>query len=372
MKQNDYTVSIRKINGNLDKALKMAFADLGGLEKHISKGDRVILKPNINGSECVTSLSAVEGVINILLENSISDIAIAESTFGDAKNTAFFFRQNGYTGLAEKYGIELINLNESETVEIDVKNPLVKKTLKIAKEVYEADKIINLPVMKVHYATGITLCLKNLKGILVGPEKRTFHDLGLNEGIADLNRMIRPALNIVDCTTCMERMGPKGGDLLELDAIIMGTDPGITDFIGMKMMGYELKDVKHLEMYLEENRIDYHDIEVSGTDIDQVKKVFKKVDLSAVWKQNPDIQNTDACSACENALMISMMCADNPDLSGKKIYLGSRTADRDFSKKAIAFGRCCIEQMKDADYKIHGCPPYPFELGKQLQGNGNR
>ncbi|NOZ63609.1 MAG: DUF362 domain-containing protein, partial [Caldiserica bacterium] len=32
----------------------------------------------------------------------------------------------------------------------------------IARDALEADKIINIPVMKVHYATGITLCLQKV------------------------------------------------------------------------------------------------------------------------------------------------------------------------------------------------------------------
>jgi len=59
---------------------------------------------------------------------------------------------------------------------------VVLEKLRIAREVYEADRITNLPNMKVHYATGITLALKNLKGLLVGNEKRHFHEVGLDKG----------------------------------------------------------------------------------------------------------------------------------------------------------------------------------------------
>jgi uncharacterized Fe-S center protein len=77
--------------------------------------------------------------------------------------------------------------NRSEAVEVEVKDPLVLAKVNIAKEVFEADRIINIPVMKVHYATGITLALKNLKGLLVRDEKRRFHEIGLDKAIVDLN-----------------------------------------------------------------------------------------------------------------------------------------------------------------------------------------
>lgn len=368
MKKEKKRVSIQKVDENIKTSIGKALIDLGGINQYIGKTDRVLLKPNINGTECITNKDVVESVIEILLDNGILNIAIAESTFGDAKNTEYCFRQNGYNELAEKYDIELINLNESEIIEIEVQKPIVKKTLKIAKEIYEADKIINIPVMKVHYATGITLCLKNLKGILVGSEKRTFHDVGLNEGILDLNRMIKPTLNIIDATTCMERMGPRGGDLLQLDSIIAGVNSGITDYVGMLVMGYELDEVKHLKMFIEENEIDIDDIQIIGTPIDEIKRSFKKVNLSNIENMNLDIESLDACSSCENAFLLSVSCAENINLKNKKIFLGSKQTNNENTseKETVAFGKCAIKNMQNADYKIYGCPPYPFELGRQL------
>ena len=104
----------------------------------------------------------------------------------------------------------------------------------IAKEIDEIDKLINLPIMKVHYATGITLALKNLKGILVRDDKRNFHALGLDECIVDLNNTIKPHINILDCITCMERMGPRGGDLVNLGLILAGKESGAVDYVGSR------------------------------------------------------------------------------------------------------------------------------------------
>ncbi|MBN1649227.1 MAG: DUF362 domain-containing protein [Spirochaetales bacterium] len=366
MNKADYTVSVRKIKTGIKETLQQSFYDIGGPGKYIWPGARVLLKPNINGTECITNPEVVAAVIEILRDNSAGEIMIAESTFGDAKNTAFCFKQNGYTELAEKYGVKLANLNESEITEIKVDNPLVKDTLKVAREIAEADFLINLPVMKVHYATGITLCLKNLKGVLVGPEKRTFHDLGLNEGINDLNRMIRPTLNIVDCTSCMERMGPKGGDIFRMDLIIAGANPGLTDYAGMKVMGYELDEVRHLKMYLEEHGLDPEKIIITGEDINTVKHDFARVTMQYPGGVKPDCISREACSSCENALLLSLMLAEDIDFSDKCFYLGSGVSRSDNGKAAIAFGKCAIKRLQDAEYRIAGCPPYPFEMKKQL------
>ena len=91
--------------------------------------------------------------------------------------------------------------------------------------------------MKVHYATGITLALKNMKGLLVGGAKRRCHEAGLDKAIVDLNNTldkaivdlnntIRPHLNVVDAISCMERMGPRGGDIVRMDLVMAGGDSG--------------------------------------------------------------------------------------------------------------------------------------------------
>ncbi|MFC1533320.1 DUF362 domain-containing protein [Thermodesulfobacteriota bacterium] len=362
-------VSIRKISTSIKAAIEQSLIDVGGIDHIIGTNDRVLLKPNVNGNECVTNIRLVEALIEILYDNSIKNIAIAESTFGSDKTTHNYFRQNGYFELSKKWDVEIINLNASEVVEIPVGAPLVKKNLRIAKEVFEADKLINLPVMKVHYATGITLCLKNLKGLLVGEEKRTFHEIGLNKAIVDLNRTIKPDLNIVDCTRCMERMGPRGGDIIDMDLILAGVQGAYVDYVGMQIMGYTLPEVGHLEQYRESEDVDFEKVKTIGNTIESVKYDFKKVNLQGMIGKKLNIRNNDACSSCMNALILSIMSAQELDFSDKIFYLGSKFTGIEDTYKKVAFGKCCIDSLEGVDYTIPGCPPYPFELKKRL-GNG--
>jgi uncharacterized protein (DUF362 family) len=361
-------VSIRKIKSSIKDSLELALKDIGGIETIMKPTDRVMLKPNINGDECVTNIKLVDSLIELLKEHSINNIVIAESTFGNAQVTNHCFKVNGYFDLAKKHNIELINLNSSEVIEKEVTNPQIISNLKIAKEVFEVDKIINLPVMKVHYATGITLCLKNLKGLLVGDEKRHFHDIGLDKAIVDLNSVIKPDLNIVDCTDCMERMGPKGGDIVKLNTILVGIESASVDYIGMKIMNYSLDEVNHLKLFIESNMIDISNIQTLGNSIEEVMYKFKKADLNNIFDKKKNIINHDACSSCMNALILSLQLAGEINLDNKTIYLGSKFNQCDYNEtKRVAFGKCCIKNLKDFDYKVIGCPPYPFELKKIIE-----
>lgn len=364
-------VSIVKINREMGPALERALDLIGGIGEFIRPQEFVMLKPNINGTEGVTSIELVENVIRLLKDFGTRKIVLAEATFGNERMTDMFFARTGYTELARKYDIPLINLNRSEAVEVKVKKPLILETVKIAGEVFEADSIVNIPVMKVHYATGITLALKNLKGLLVRDEKRRFHEAGLDRAIVDLNSIVKPALNIIDCSRCMERMGPRGGDMVDLDLLIAGGDRAETDYAGCLVMQHSLEEAKHIQLYIEHNGIDATKTEILGERIEDISYPFKKARMHCAIPKGFFVHDIDACSSCMNALLLSFELYGQEPPRETHVYLGTKT-DKTPATGAcrVAFGNCCGEGA-GCDIRIKGCPPYPFDLKNKLE-NLNR
>jgi uncharacterized protein (DUF362 family) len=361
-------VSIVKTSEGIASALLRALDLIGGLERYIRRQDTVMLKPNLNGTEGVTNLALVESLIRFVSDFGARKIIIAESTFGNERMTDMCFAKTGYTEMARRHGVDLINLNRSETVEVPVKRPHVLDKLRIAKEVLETDSIINVPVMKVHYATAITLFLKNLKGFLVLGEKRHFHEIGLDEAIVDLNNTIQPNLNILDCIQAMERMGPRGGDLVDLNLLIAGGSGAETDYVGCRVMEHALEEVKHLQLYIQDNKIDLSQIEVLGESIDRVKYPFQKAKMSGAVPQGFSVHDINACSSCMNALLLSFQFLEKPVSQAWHVYVGRKidpTALSDGGR--IAFGNCCDQSVK-YDRVVRGCPPYPYDLKRLLEG----
>ncbi|MBN1411388.1 MAG: DUF362 domain-containing protein [Spirochaetales bacterium] len=189
-------VSIVKIQKSITEALSSAIELAGGLRNFVSPGDSVMLKPNLNGVEGTTDIRLCEALIRYLRDWGVKRLAIGESSFGNAALTDKFFKRTGYADLAQKYGIVLFNLNNSSTVGIEVKHPFLLEKVRVAKEVLEFDKIINIPVMKVHYATGVTLALKNLKGLLVGNDKKHFHEIGHLSLYKETNNIDESRINV--------------------------------------------------------------------------------------------------------------------------------------------------------------------------------
>jgi uncharacterized protein (DUF362 family) len=355
-------VSLVRHQGNVKDSLSRALDLIGGLGRYVSPNDRVLLKPNLNDAKGYTNITLTESLIQMLLDLRAKPF-MAESTFGDAKMTNTLFRQTGYSDLATKYGIDFFNLNQSQFVAVKVPHPLVIENIRIAKEVFEADKIINLPGIKVHYATGISLCLKNLKGLLVGDQKRQFHDIGLDDAIVDLNNCIHPHLNIVDALTGMERMGPRGGDLFDLNLVLAGDNAAEVDYIGMLLMDYTLDEVRHLKRYLELNRVALSQIEIVGERLEEVRRPFKKVNLDIIPSQFT-VHEHGACSSCMNAFLLSCRMLDPSQTQTYQVYIGTHRPESHGTDQAIAFGNCC--PIENLDVVVKGCPPYPFALKERI------
>ena len=362
-------VSLVKTNEGVKESLCKAIDLVGGLNHFVLKSDRVLLKPNLNGLEGYTNKDLVEALIQLLIDFSVKKIFMAEATFGSAQMTDMFFEKTGFAELARKYNLELINLNKSQPIEVKVKNPLLMEKLRIAKEIFEADKIINLPNMKVHYATGITLALKNLKGILVGDEKKRFHEMGLEKAIVDLNNTIEPHLNIVDCISCMEGMGPRGGDLVELNLIMAGASSVEVDYIGSRIMGYDVSEVRHLDYSIESKGIDVSMIEIVGERVEDVSYPFKKVSLERVIPAEFKVHDRNSCSSCMNAFLLSCQLLEQHRPENINVYMGELVElDAASNDLKIAFGNCCPRDI-GFDMRINGCPPYPFALRDRLKAN---
>lgn len=272
-------VSIVRTTDRLKDNLNKSISLIGGLGSFVGRGDSIMLKPNLNDTDLVTNIDLTKALIELLKDFGVKKLSMGESTFGTAGMTDKLFKHSGYFDLAQKHDIELINFNSSEIKKVKVKNPLITETLNIAKEIMDVDSIINLPVMKVHYATGVTLTMKNLKGILVLEEKKHFHDIGLHRAIVDLNNTIKPTLNIIDGTFGMETMGPKGGEVFELGLLVSGKNSMETDYVASSIMGYSLSEVEHLKICGEMNYVDFDAIDVLGESIENVKHPFKKVNL---------------------------------------------------------------------------------------------
>jgi uncharacterized protein (DUF362 family) len=214
-------------NGRTDQLVKAAVDALGGIGQFVKPGDKVLVKPNVSfaaNAECgaTTDIGIVKQVVQLCLDAGAEKIMILDYPL---QNAELCVEKSGIKGaVIDGNKVSLLMLGkERQFADIDIPRGRELKTTKIAKELQKSDKLINLPVAKSHSATGVSLGMKNLMGLVW--DRSVFHRMNIHQAIADLATVIKPDLTIIDATRVLTSGGPGGpGKTVVLNKVIAGTD----------------------------------------------------------------------------------------------------------------------------------------------------
>lgn len=283
-------VVIRAKEGKIEERVNKLFSLAGGVDRFVRRGEKVLIKPNFLNSKpsstgCTTSLELLEAILKIVVRQGATPV-IAEST-PVSFDTMKVFKRLRVDRLAEKYNARLVDMNKYKARKVKLKNSLVLKEVLVSEIVFECDKLINLPVMKTHTQTTITLGMKNLMGCLPGNEKSKLHLAGISQGIVDICTVIKPDFTIIDGIIGMEGAGPSNGKPKRMNLLIGSEDLVACEFVGARIMGFEPLSIRHISLAKEKLRscrgggrsgfskyFDEADIEVIGEKISKVKNKF--------------------------------------------------------------------------------------------------
>ena len=211
---------------------------LGGMERFVSRGNRVLIKPNIGWDRRVeqaanTHPEVVKALAEMCLEAGSREILILDRTCNDARRC---YRTSGILDMVKGIsnpGVSLEYVNENRFRKTNIPRGVVVRQWPLYDEALKADVIINVPVAKHHSISGLTLGMKNLMG-LMGGNRGTFHS-GIGQKLADLASVIAPRLTILDATRILVRNGPTGGrleDVRVLNQVAASPDPVALDAYG--------------------------------------------------------------------------------------------------------------------------------------------
>jgi uncharacterized protein (DUF362 family) len=212
--------------GTPSQLLQAAMAPLGGMSRFVKQGQRVVIKANIAWARtpdqaCTNNPELLSALIKMCYEAEAKRVAIWDHT---CDNYQFTFSRSGLKETAQKAGADIFSghgRNSYKQVEVQKGKKL--KTVEILRDVLESDVFINFPIPKQHFATELTLGMKNLIGITWNMEQ--LHKIGLHQCIADINTIRTPDLVVVDAIRILTTNGPKGpGKIEEPEEVITSTD----------------------------------------------------------------------------------------------------------------------------------------------------
>jgi len=319
----------------------------------------------------------VEAVGDVLKENGFDNIVIGEGAGLGAEEDKIF-DVSEYRKLEEK-GYILTNLNRAERVEIKWRYGI----LKIPKIVTEADLYVNIPKMKTHGQTVVTLSIKNQKGLLSNADKMKFHKLGLHEPLVELARVIKPDLIVVDGIEGMEGEGPLRGKKKKAGVLVIGTNLLEVDMVCCEIMSISYEEVEHLKIGIKE-KIGPGKPEIHGN---MVKTKFRRANEKYGHILNVySWRNPHACSMCIDSFTLAIKSAvENPrywlTFIPKFAYLAIfkridiiQGLDARIPQKhgiIVCLGDCTKEIAKENDYiHIKGCPPKAEDIIDALKRVG--
>lgn len=226
---------------------------MGGISKFVRPGNLVLIKPNFVAPfpHATTSLDVLKAVVDVV-KRCGGDPIIAESA-GYEFDTETTFRILGVYEFASEINVPLINLDTAEYVRTKVSRGCVRD-IEIPKLVLDADVLINVPKLKRHSLTRVTVGAKNLIGLLHRRSRRRIHSFGLERAILELSKLIPSQLTIVDGTTVSERA--VFGFQRALNLLVGSDDVFAVDYFCCRFLGVHPKDIGHIRLALEEGLLD--------------------------------------------------------------------------------------------------------------------
>jgi uncharacterized protein (DUF362 family) len=225
--------------------VRRAVEAVGGMGRFVKRGERVVIKPNIGWNRLPeqaanTNPDVVAEVVRLVAAAGAGKIWVTDNSVNTAEQC---FARSGIEKAAKAAGATVVRPEATAFREVDVSGKLLR-TGDVLFPFVEADRVINVPLVKQHGLCGATMALKNWYGVLGGQRVKLHQNIHLS--IVDLAAMVKPTLTIMDATRILLANGPTGGslgDVKQMDTIAVSTDEVALDAFGAGLLGLTPADL---------------------------------------------------------------------------------------------------------------------------------
>jgi uncharacterized protein (DUF362 family)/NAD-dependent dihydropyrimidine dehydrogenase PreA subunit len=259
---------------DVKKAVKKGIDLLGGVVLFVSKGEKILLKPNllagdVPGKAVTTHPMVFKATAELFLERE------AELFYGDSPGKGSperIAKQAGIKSIADELDVKLADFETS--VKVSFPGAILAKQLYLSKGVLEADQIVSLCKMKTHGFTRITGAVKNQFGCIPGLRKAEYHvkmpDIyDFSSVLVDINNYLKPYLYIMDGIIAMQGNGPRGGTPVPMRVLLFSSDPVALDAVFCQLIDLDPQCVPYMKPGKESGlgTYKYDEIQLLGDDI---------------------------------------------------------------------------------------------------------
>jgi len=251
LSQNTANPGLALVQGESPSAItKEVLRMLGGMSRFVSKGDKVLVKPNIGWDRtpeqaACTNPDVVKTLVELCLDAGAKEVTVIDNPCNPARRT---YVRSGIQDAAKDAGAKVLLPNDHKLKKVDLNGQTLKEW-EVYSDFIEVDKIINVPIAKTHSLSRVTLGMKNWLGAL-GGNRNQLHQ-NLDYSVLDLAAFFKPVLTVLDGYRILTRNGPQGGRLSDVKlhkTIVAGTDYVAIDAIGATFFGIDPKELLFLRL----------------------------------------------------------------------------------------------------------------------------
>jgi uncharacterized protein (DUF362 family) len=223
---------------------------LGGMGRFVKKGDIVVVKPNMSWDRTPqqaanTNPDVVSKVIEMCYESGAKKVKVFDRCCSNAERS---YKNSGVAEASKKAGAEVFHVDKWNYVDAEFEYSSPMEGWPVYRDAVTADCFINVPVLKHHTLTRLTLSMKNLMGLL-GGNRGQIH-WKIDTKLAHLTDFISPNLTVMDATRVLINNGPSGGNLEDVrvyDTIIAGVDPVLVDSESARLVDVDPFDIGYIK-----------------------------------------------------------------------------------------------------------------------------
>lgn len=229
-------------------------AAMGGMERFVKKDAVVVIKPNMAWDRSPeqaanTNPQVVAALVELSYKAGAKRVNVFDVPCNDDRRV---YEHSGIEKAAKEKGAFVFFADHWNVVKAKFAYQSPMQGWPVLRDAIVCDTFINVPVLKHHGLTGVTLSMKNLMGVISGTRGLVHMDIGRK--LVDLTDFINPELTVIDATRILTRNGPSGGNVADVKAfntVFASVDPTLADMYACKLVDIDPAQVPYLKVAAE-------------------------------------------------------------------------------------------------------------------------